>query len=300
MSTIMPTITPATILALDIDRITPLPDHPRRRFDPTTIDALALSIEQHGLLQPILVSALGAGRYGLLTGARRLEAHRFLGRRAIPAMLVEEPDAGRAGELSLAENMQREGLDALELAEALRRLAEEDGYGRDDLARLIGRSRTVVGDILSLNGLPERIKAEYPAVRRAVSRSVLVEVARTRDPEAQAALWDAAKAGTLTVREARRRRLRAAAAAPVTLPRVLMAARRCVRQFERMETAPRDAVPLSTTDRETLHTLRRRIDALLANAGDRPGQTVRDEGCPPTSVLDHHHRQLTGVNPASC
>ncbi|WP_448205847.1 ParB/RepB/Spo0J family partition protein [Azospirillum sp. sgz302134] len=273
---------PGTVLALDVGRIDALPDHPRQRLDPATLDALALSIERHGLLQPILVRALGGGRYGLLAGMRRLEAHRFLGRRAIAAVLVDPADAGRAGELSLAENMQREGLDALELAEALQRLAKEEGYGRDDLARLIGRSRTVVGDILSLNALPDSIKAEYPAVRRAVTRSVLVEVARTRDPAAQAALWETAKAGALTVREARRRRLAAAASAPVTLPRVLGAARRCVRQFERLDTAvtadPRPA-PLSPADRETLLALRRRIDGLLAGA-DGPPLSASEERLP--------------------
>lgn len=273
----------AGILTLDVARIAVPAGHPRQRLDPATLDALALSIERHGLLQPILVSALGAGRYELLAGARRLEAHRFLGRRTIPAVLAEAAERGRPGELSLVENMQREGLDALELAEALRRLAEEEGYGREDLARLIGRSRTVVGDILSLNGLPERIKAEYPAVRRAVARSVLVEVARTRDPAAQGALWEAAKAGALTVREARRRRLQAAASAPVTLPRVLAAARRCVRQFERLDMvvvdAP-DAAPLSPADRETLLSLRLRIDALLADPGPASSNPAPD---PPSS-----------------
>jgi len=119
---------------------------------------------------------------------------RDLGEPAIPARVMQrEP----AEVLSLVENTQREDLDALELAEALHRLAAK-GWDRLALARLVNRSVTWVGDVLSLNGLPESIKAEYPEVRRIVARSLLVEIARAKEPEAQAALWAEAKGGALT------------------------------------------------------------------------------------------------------
>lgn len=226
--------------------------HPRRRMDRDGLDALARSIAAHGLLQPVVVRPLGGGRYALLAGARRLQAMKDLGEPGISALVA---GSGSAEVLALAENTQRESLDALELAEALQRLAAQ-GWDRPALARLAGRSPTWVGDVLCLNRLPDAIKAEYPVVRRAVSRSLLVEVARTADPAAQWALWEAAKGGALSVRAARRRRLEAAPA----LPRALSAVRRCTRQLDRLDGLP----ALAARERGALLALRERIDALLA------------------------------------
>jgi len=232
-----------------------VPDsHARRRIDAAGLDALARSIDQHGLLQPIVVRPLGGGRHELLAGARRLRAVQALGQPGIAAVLTS---GETAAVLSLVENTQRESLDALELAEALRRLVER-GWGREALARLVGRSLTWVGDVLGLNALPDAIKAEYPAVRRVVSRSLLVEIARLRDPAAQWALWQEAKGGALTVRAARRKRREAL---PV-LPRALSAVRRCVRQLDRLEIVPE----LAAKDRAALLALHERIERLLAGS----------------------------------
>ena len=250
------TLAAADVVFVDVNRIDLHPDRPRRRADPAGIDALALSIEQHGLLQPILVRRTGHHRFELLAGERRLLAHRSLGRAGIAAVLAD----GSPKELSLVENLQREPLDALELAEAFARLAE-NGLGREALAQLIGKSRTWVGDVLSLNALPVSIKAEYPLVRRVVSRSLLVEIARVRDGQAQAALWEEAKGGALTVRAARAKRREAAP----PLPRALAAVRRCTKQLGTLE-----AVVLEDADREALAALRARIDALLQPS---PGAT---------------------------
>ena len=116
-------------------------------------------------------------------------------------------------------------------------------------------------DLLSLNRLPDWIKAEYAQARRVVSRSLLVEIARVRDAEAQAALWREAKGGALTVRQARRMRREALPA----LPRALSAVRRCARQLDRIDAAP----DLADRDRSALLALRDRIDALLG-AGPSP------------------------------
>lgn len=246
-----------------------VPDsHARRRFDADGVDSLARSIEEVGLLQPIVVRPLGNGRYELLAGARRLRAVQALGRAGVPAMAVSNESAAV---LSLVENTQREGLDALELAEALQRLVER-GWGREALAQLVGRSTSWVGDLLGLNRLPDWIKAEYPQVRRVVSRSLLVEIARVRDVEVQAALWREARAGALTVRQARRMRREGLPA----LPRALSAVRRCARQLERIDATP----DLAEKDRSALLALRDRIDALLG-AGDGDGER---EGVGPGSA----------------
>ncbi|KAA0595373.1 ParB family chromosome partitioning protein [Azospirillum lipoferum] len=245
------------VACIAVAAITVPDSHARRRIDDEDLDSLARSIEEVGLLQPIVVRPLGNGRYELLAGARRLRAVQALGRAGVPAVAVSHESAAV---LSLVENTQRQGLDALELAEALQRLVEQ-GWGREALARLVGRSTSWVGDLLSLNRLPDWIKAEYAQVRRVVSRSLLVEVARVRDAEAQAALWREARGGALTVRQARRMRREALPA----LPRALSAVRRCARQLDRIDAAP----DLAEADRSALLALRDRIDALLAagNAG---------------------------------
>ncbi|HYH39816.1 MAG TPA: ParB/RepB/Spo0J family partition protein [Azospirillum sp.] len=229
-----------------------LPDSlARRRIDPEGLDALIRSIGEHGLLQPVLVRPLPDGRYELLAGLRRLRAVQAIRQSAIPARLLA---TGAPAVLSLVENLQREPLDALELTEALKRL-EDDGRGRAAIAALVGRSRTWVADALSLNTLPDAIKAEYPAVRKSVTRSLLVEIARVRDPEAQLALWEEAKAGALTVRAARAKRRET----PPLRVRAVAAARRFAKQLGKL-----DATALEDADREALVALRERIDALLS------------------------------------
>ncbi|MBY6263765.1 ParB/RepB/Spo0J family partition protein [Azospirillum sp. 412522] len=229
-----------------------VPDsHARRRIDDQGLDSLARSIEEVGLLQPIVVRPLENGRYELLAGARRLRAMQALGRAGVMAVPVSDESAAV---LSLVENMQRQGLDALELAEALQRLVEQ-GWGRQALAQLVGRGTSWIGDMLSLNRLPDWIKMEYPQARRVVSRSLLVEIARARDAAAQAGLWREATGGALTVRQARRMRREGLPA----LPRALSAVRRCARQLDRIDAAP----DLAEKDRSALLALRDRIDTLL-------------------------------------
>jgi ParB family chromosome partitioning protein len=254
----MTTAAVGDVALIAVAAITVPATHARRRIDAAGVAALAHSIEQHGLLQPIVVRPLGGGRHELLAGARRLHAVRALGQPGIPALLLA---SDTAAVLSLVENTQRESLDALELAEALQRLVERK-WDREALARMVNRSRTWVGDVLSLNTLPDAIKAEYPEVRGVVSRSLLVEIARVRDAEAQMALWDEAKGGALTVRVARQKRRDAA---PV-LPRALSAVRRCVKQLDRLDEVP----ALKAKDRTTLLALRDRIDALLSSEEGGP------------------------------
>jgi len=246
----MPTAALGAVAMLDVACIQPSPLRPRSRIDQTGLDTLALSIERHGLLQPIVVREVGPNRYELLAGERRLSAHRQLGRRGIPALVT----TGSALELSLVENLQREELDALELAAGVQRLVEQR-WSREDIAELVGRSRTWVGDVLVLNTLPAAIRQEYPAVRHVVPRTLLVEIARTADPQVQAALWEEAKAGALTVRAARQKRR----VAEPGLPRALSAVRRCMAQLDRLD----EGTVLEEGDRESLLALRARIDALL-------------------------------------
>ena len=127
---------------------------PRGGMDPVALDTLARSIEQSGLMQPVVVRPLSgsAGRFELLAGERRWRAMDQLGRTEIPA-IVQLVDDRQAAELSLIENLQREDLNPMDRAAALRRLADDFGLTHHDLAGRVGLDRATVSNLLRLNDL---------------------------------------------------------------------------------------------------------------------------------------------------
>ncbi|HZQ36314.1 MAG TPA: ParB/RepB/Spo0J family partition protein [Dehalococcoidia bacterium] len=148
-------------VSVDIDLIAPNPRQPRGAIDPETVNELAESIRQHGVLQPLVVSrrarAGGAVSYQLIAGERRLHAARAAGLRRVP-VVVREATPQEQIELALVENIQRADLNPLEEALAFQRLGTEFGLTQEALARRLGRSRTAVANTLRLLGLPEEIK----------------------------------------------------------------------------------------------------------------------------------------------
>lgn len=191
------------LLELDVAAVRPNPDQPRRTVDEAGLAELAASIERHGLLQPVAVREdPDGGGYMLVAGQRRLLAHARLGRPRIAALVVRGPP----DELALVENLQRQDLAPLDEAAALAALRARHGYRLDDLARALGKARSTVSELLSLDGLPEAVKAEVRTSERPVAKSVLVELAREPDERRRLALWRRlrrAGAGGATVREAR-------------------------------------------------------------------------------------------------
>jgi ParB family chromosome partitioning protein len=180
---------------LELVQIRPNPNQPRKRFDQMEIEALTASIEQHGLLQPIIVREVEADRYDIIAGERRFRAVQELGRTTIPAIVLRV-DASRA--LPLVENVQRVDLHALELAEGLHQLIDEEGLTQAQAGLLIGKSQEHVARLLGLLKLPEWIRAEASAQPQ-VSTSMLLEIGEIGDPDLQATVWNQAKAG-LTIR----------------------------------------------------------------------------------------------------
>lgn len=144
------------IIELDIARVEANPDQPRKFFDESALMELAQSIEAKGLLQPILVKALEGERYMIVAGERRFRAHQLLSRPTIAAVITE----GDTDEVAIIENVQRENLRPMELAESLGRLMETHGYTQEDAAKVIGKARNTVTELLSLLKLPEAIKAQ--------------------------------------------------------------------------------------------------------------------------------------------
>jgi ParB family transcriptional regulator, chromosome partitioning protein len=139
---------------LPVELIAPNPKQPRRRFDDDALAALAASLGERGVLQPVLVRPKAGGTYELVAGERRWRAAQLAGIVRIPA-LVRSHDDAEAIELALIENMAREDLNPIEEARACAALVEELGITREDVGRRIGRSRVAVSNLVRLLDLPD-------------------------------------------------------------------------------------------------------------------------------------------------
>ena len=139
-----------------VSAIRPNPYQPRREFDEAALRELADSISRHGVLQPLVVRAAATG-YELIAGERRWRAAQMAGLSEVPVVL-RACDDGRLLEIALVENLQREDLNPLEEAEAIQRLADTRDLRQEELAQVIGRSRSAVANSLRLLGLPEEVK----------------------------------------------------------------------------------------------------------------------------------------------
>ncbi|MEJ2721062.1 MAG: ParB/RepB/Spo0J family partition protein [bacterium] len=141
---------------IPVDRIGTNPHQPRKRFDRDKIESLAASIRTDGVLQPVVVRKKG-DRYELIMGERRLQAARVAGVPSIPAVVRTAADADSL-RLALVENIQREDLNAMEVAEAYRMLVDKFGLSQQEIADLVGKDRSSVANTLRLLGLPQEIR----------------------------------------------------------------------------------------------------------------------------------------------
>ena len=142
---------------LELSQIAPNPMQPRRDFDEVKLAELAESVRLNGMVQPLIVRKNGAG-FTIVAGERRYRAARLAGMETVPAVITEDLDDTRMLQLALVENIQREDLNPLELAEAYRRLIEQCGLTQAEMATRVGKSRAAVANHLRLLGLPEPIK----------------------------------------------------------------------------------------------------------------------------------------------
>lgn len=142
-----------------VGAIRPLPNQPRRHFDEAAIAELADSIGARGLLQPIIVRHAPDGQgYQLVAGERRWRAAQRAGLHQIPA-LVRDLDDAATYEIALVENIQRQDLNAIEEAGAYRRLIDDFGHSQEELAKLVGKSRSHVANLMRLLDLPQDVQA---------------------------------------------------------------------------------------------------------------------------------------------
>ena len=136
-------------LTLPISKVEPRSEQPREYFDQEALEALADSIRQYGLIQPITVRKLDSGYYQIIAGERRWRASRLAGLTEVPVRVIEADDR-RTAELALVENLQREDLNPIEEAKGYKLLIEEYGLTQEEAARSVGRSRPAVTNAMRL------------------------------------------------------------------------------------------------------------------------------------------------------
>jgi ParB family chromosome partitioning protein len=142
---------------VDLDSIVVKGNQPRKVFNQESLDEMAVSIKEHGVLQPLLVRPLDNGKYELVAGERRLRASILAGLERVP-VVVRDMDEPVAWEAALIENLQRENLNPIEEAAAYREMLDRHGYTQEELAKKIGKSRAHVSNTVRILNLPEEIR----------------------------------------------------------------------------------------------------------------------------------------------
>jgi ParB family chromosome partitioning protein len=151
------------VLLISTSQLSPLVDQPRTEFYSSTLDELAVSIKNYGILQPIVVAPTDQqGNYTIIAGERRWRAAQLAGLETVPCIL-RQPTEHSSLELALIENIQREELSSLDEARAFSRLIDEHSYTQDTLASKVGKDRATIANSLRLLSLPPEILADLQA-----------------------------------------------------------------------------------------------------------------------------------------
>ncbi|WP_420138579.1 ParB/RepB/Spo0J family partition protein [Sphingomonas sp.] len=148
----------AGVQMIAIAQIVANPDQPRRHFDDAALDELADSLRERGLIQPIVARPVADGKYQIVAGERRWRAAQRAQLHELPVIVRKLNDAETL-ELAIIENIQRQDLNAIEEAESYQRLAREYGHKQEALAKIVGKSRSHVANLLRLLDLPESVRA---------------------------------------------------------------------------------------------------------------------------------------------
>ena len=144
-------------ITVPVGDISPNPLQPRMRMNPAELEELSASIREHGIIQPLIVTQAGEGKYELIAGERRWRAAQLAGLQAVPVVIRQATTQQRL-EIALIENVQRADLTPLETAEAYRQLADDFSLSHDDIARQVGKSRVAVTNTIRLLKLPPSIQ----------------------------------------------------------------------------------------------------------------------------------------------
>ncbi|MEX1173188.1 MAG: ParB/RepB/Spo0J family partition protein [Chloroflexota bacterium] len=184
------------VRTVPIDRIESNPEQPRLAFNQDTLDELAASIREHGVLQPILLRPIGHNRYQLIAGERRWRASRQAGLETIPA-LIEDIDDDTALEISIIENLQREDISPLDEAAMYDRMIRDHGYSIRKLADKLGKDKGYVENRLRLADAPDEVRALVSVRKDTLSHAY--ELMKVDDPKKRRRLADQVARGELTL-----------------------------------------------------------------------------------------------------
>jgi ParB family chromosome partitioning protein len=185
---------------IDIERIEPNPHQPRKHFG--DLSEMVASIKEKGILEPILVRATEGSGFVIIAGERRYQAAKIAGLRHLPCIEVDVDNRGML-EISLIENLQRKDLTPFEEAAAIQRLCDQFRYTHEEIARKLGKSRTVITEALSLNRMPETVQ-ERCRQADIESKSMLLQIVRQDTEEAMHQLVDRITGDGITREQARR------------------------------------------------------------------------------------------------
>ena len=195
---ILPEVTKTGISEIPLDEIQVNPYQPRTYFDKDALDELAESIRVQGIIQPITVRKLDANEYQLISGERRFQASKLAGLKQIPAYIRTANDQQML-EMALIENIQRENLNALEIAHSYQRLLAECNLKQEELGDRVGKNRTTVNNYLRLLKLPPTIQA---AIRdQQISMGHARALINVENVEKQLAIFKKAVEEELSVRQ---------------------------------------------------------------------------------------------------
>lgn len=186
---------------VSVDAIVPNPHQPRKHFEPEALEDLVSSIKEHGVVEPLIVTALSDGKYELVAGERRLRSSQIAGLATVP-VVVRSANEQQKLELAIIENVQRQDLSPIEEAYAYKRLMDEFGLTQDQVSQKMGKSRPQVGNMLRLLQLPSDIQQAL------ADRKITASHARTllgvTDPQKRHEVFQQMLGGSFTVRDTER------------------------------------------------------------------------------------------------
>jgi len=201
---------PDAIFHIEVDKIKPNPHQPRRNFDEESLKELAASIQEFGILQPLVVSKIETENemgtnveYELIAGERRLMAAKLLGWERVPVIIRKISQKSEKLELAVLENLQRENLNPVETARAYAKLQEEFGITQREIAQRLGKSRETIANTLRLLSLPTEIQDAVAKNQINESQARLLLI--IEDPASQKNLFNELLNNNLTVRQLRQR-----------------------------------------------------------------------------------------------
>ncbi|MCF6365082.1 MAG: ParB/RepB/Spo0J family partition protein [Bacteroidales bacterium] len=191
-------VSTGAVAEIDINKVELNPFQPRQEFDPETLEELKSSIKKHGIIQPITVRKLENGNFQLISGERRLRASKDAGLKNIIAFIRKADDQGML-EMALIENIQREDLNAVEIAVSYQRLMDECNLTQDKLGDRVGKKRSTITNYLRLLKLPAEI--QFGIQKKLISMGHARALVNIEDGEKQVETYEKIISNKLSVRE---------------------------------------------------------------------------------------------------